>query len=575
MAVEAPPAEALDPVAAGARPMGGAVALMSLPAEVLSHLLGQLPTTDLLACACVASALRRAATQILNETKALRLRGTATSATQLERLLCKRMRGTTQELDVCACPKISKAHVVMSVRNSQMALLHARDVGKGSWTVRALEQLLSAAPLTLRRGAIEIDCRIAINIDVPAACAVLALPMLRVRRLVIISDYSAGRVGAAAGAAAAELELPGPAVPGAAVPGAAALGPGLAADAADEFDGLARLSELLSSKADLQTLDCSSGSLGVAGVSGLVTPFLRAPGCALEYLACSAVPRECVADLISALGVNRSLRTLRLGCNSLYPASAAMLATAIASHPRLEALEVEHNVTLDEGGAALVSACEHSLLRRLSVAFTGAADRTAGALANVVRRGRPLAAINLCGNGVGTDGVRTIAKAMEDAGKQGALRTLCLSCNHRIDAAAVMRLAQALPSCALRRLELSGCHVSARAASALARALRATELVHLDLSANPLVGDEGCWSLAWALAEGSSLRELVLSSCELTDDGATELLDALRADDDGHAASGLRTLDVRGNKIDPHHPLVRDERVSSGFQRPADIEARS
>jgi hypothetical protein len=225
MAVEAPPAEALDPVAAGARPMGGAVALMSLPAEVLSHLLGQLPTTDLLACACVASALRRAATQILNETKALRLRGTATSSTQLERLLCKRMRGTTQELDVCACPKISKAHVVMSVRNSQMALLHARDVGKGSWTVRALEQLLCAAPLTLRRGAIEIDCRIAINIDVPAACAVLALPMLRVRRLVIISDYSAGRVGAAAGAAAAELELPGPAVPGAAVPGAAALGP--------------------------------------------------------------------------------------------------------------------------------------------------------------------------------------------------------------------------------------------------------------------------------------------------------------------------------------------------------------
>ena len=48
----------------------------------------------------------------------------------------------------------------------------------------------------------------------------------------------------------------------------------------------------------------------------------------------------------------------------------------------------------------------------------------------------------------------------------------------------------------------------------------------------------------WALPEAKQLRELLLYECEVTDDGATELLEALASE-----GCGIETLDLRGNLL--------------------------
>ena len=54
------------------------------------------------------------------------------------------------------------------------------------------------------------------------------------------------------------------------------------------------------------------------------------------------------------------------------------------------------------------------------------------------------------------------------------------------------------------------------------------------------------------------------ASCPLYWQGASEIFGAL-----AEAECSLESLDVRGNKIGIDHPLVLDERVKAGFQRPA------
>ena len=186
-------------------PAGLAPTADLLNSDVLGHILSHLPTTDLLSCACVASTLQRTANGTLLELRALRLSGSATSDHELGHLVLKRLRGSTLELDVSACTKISKACVVKSVKGSpNMATLNAREVGAGSWTPMHLAKLQRAAPASLR--SIEIDCRIAINVDVPIITSLLlTLPSLRIRRLTIIkmTQYAATAAAAAAAASAA------------------------------------------------------------------------------------------------------------------------------------------------------------------------------------------------------------------------------------------------------------------------------------------------------------------------------------------------------------------------------------
>jgi len=174
---------------------------------------------------------------------------------------------------------------------------------------------------------------------------------------------------------------------------------------------------------------------------------------------------------------------------------------------------------------------------------------------------------------VGKRGAEAIAAAIETAGVAGALQSLNLSANQTLTASCVRALAKALPSSNLVDLQLAGINVSAHACGVLAASLpRARRLRRLDLSMNPF-GCEGAWGLAWALPECHELVDLDLSSCEIGDDGADELLDALGVALSAAACLAvcphLARLDLRGNKIDKGHALAADPRVSLEFQRPA------
>ena len=218
---------------------------------------------------------------------------------------------------------------------------------------------------------------------------------------------------------------------------------------------------------------------------------------------------------------------------------------------------------LDGGAAAIATALGSSLITDLSLAFTGAADRTCVAFGASLRGGCALRHLNLCGNGDGLQGVEALSGALEAGAR---LETLNLSANGRMGPASCCALARALPRSSLRRLYLAGCGVDRRACGQLAAALPSTVLERLDLSANHF-GDMGAWDLAWALPDCSRLEGLDLSDCDICDDGADELLDALSA------APRLTYLDMRGNKTSSEHELARDPRVNLLFQRAAAVAA--
>lgn len=465
-------------------------------------------TLDLLACACVSSALRRVCGTVLSARgQALRLSARPLSSAHFMWLCHSRMTASYTTLDVDRCRAIDKASVTKSLAAAPgLVELRARSVGPGSWTPGQLCRLLLAAPSSLRSGVIEADCRLSLcsvrgaaASDFEQICQALgAMAELRLRRLVIVT-----RTGA---------------------PPVAAGGETLEADRFLAAARLDRLRRLLIARGHLRELDGSSGALDREGMmERLVHPLLVAPGCSVRRLACAALSHANSSALCDALCRNCSLTHLALGCNALSTRSADWLANAIERHPMLETLTLEHNQILDAGGAALGASLAASRVRTLSLAFTGAADGACCAIATAIEQGAPLGDLNLCGNAIGPRGVQTLADAIART-VPSRLHHLDLSANHRIDAGALRPLVAVLPASTLRGLALSGCQLHAKFGSQLAAVLPRSELTELDLSANPL-GDEGAWSLAWSLA-GSRLRRLDLSNCNVTTDGADELLRA-------------------------------------------------
>ena len=590
--------------------------LEELTADVLSVICCKLTTLDVLACACCSSTLRRSCSQALLRSHALRLNGTAVVGRQLLWLAQTRMRRESAFIDVSGCGTLDKPSLIRSVAASpRLRELRAAGVGEGSWTPAWLGRLLLAASkagcLRSDSGVLELDFRLALHgreglahVEFGRlADALAAMPGLNVRRLVVVRRLL--EPGSAPPPPPPPPPPqppplvqppppppplpppPPPLLPLLAPPLQAGAGAAEAGGGAEEGAGESEAEEeppsledvrlvwlreaLLGRRANggLLELDGSSGSLGAHRlVERLVVPLLVSARCTLRVLRCSALPSASTAALCSALGLNRSLRELHVGANTLTVAATLALAAGIAGHPTLTTLTLEHNTALDRGGAAVVATCSTNRISRLSLAFTGASDGVCAAVATALREGCALSELTLCGNGVGPAGVRAIAEAVMSVatadGRPAPLASLCLSANVRLsgDATAVAALAGALRcSSRLRELRLAGCDVSAHACGLLAAALAPSHLELLDLASNPF-GDEGAWSLAWALADGcEALRSLYLANCEVGVDGADELLDALNTN------CRLATLDLRGNRIPEKHGLRAVAAVNLGFQR--------
>eukprot|EP00316_Scyphosphaera_apsteinii_P004367 CAMPEP_0119312778 /NCGR_PEP_ID=MMETSP1333-20130426/27006_1 /TAXON_ID=418940 /ORGANISM="Scyphosphaera apsteinii, Strain RCC1455" /LENGTH=485 /DNA_ID=CAMNT_0007317443 /DNA_START=195 /DNA_END=1653 /DNA_ORIENTATION=- len=475
-------------------------------------------------------------------------------------LVRDRLQGSCKQLQVSKTPCLSKAAVVQTVRHSQsMSTVFARDVGAGSWTLDLLRKLVSVAPASLREGFIEVDCRLVINRDlVHPELSILAHPALHIRRLVLVK--MAGLMPPIATESPAALLTEEDGLDEAEF------------DSTEEHQGqdgttartciFTRLKAMLIKRGELWYLDTSSGALSGLGIERLVAPILRSPRCCLRWLACSKVPRGSASDaFLSALKRNRSLQTLKLGLNALSAEGALLLAGALRSHPTLECLCVEHNPLLDSGAKALADTLEHNQISCLSLAFTGASDGACSAAAHAIALRRPLRHLNLCGNAIGSDGVSSLAIALNAAGSSGNLHHLSLSTNNQMKESSLGELARVLPASALRHLELAGCGVTAHTCGLIASELSHSNLNVLDLSLNHF-GCIGAWALAWALPECEVLRGVNLANCNIGTDGADELAEALKA-------SSIASLDLQGNMISHSHPIGLDARVSLAFQRVA------
>ena len=317
----------------------------------------------------------------------------------------------------------------------------------------------------------------------------------------------------------------------------------------------------------LEELD-ARGSLDARGV-GEVINLLNAPDCSLRRLilpGCDALRHldDGFGALAAALAVNTSVEKLQLGCSYINTDGAVSIAGALRSNTKLEVLELQHNPLLDQGCAALgMALATNTSLRSLQLPFTGLGDGACSALALALRGGSALESLSLSGNNVTAAGFEALAQALSS----GRLITLDLSANQHLGARGALALAAALPKAStLRTLNLDGCAVGASPCSRLAAAIAASTITSLDLSDNE-IGDEGAWELAWRLPECPALRHLGLAVNNIEEDGGVEFLPALAA------GTGLTSLDLRGNRIDPtsttHSALAATGLANVRFQRAA------
>lgn len=512
-------------------------------------------------------------------------------------------------MDVSDCKELTKAQISAAIAACpSLQELTALRVGPGSWSAKHIRALLSSATTSLT--SVRVDMLLEMKNDLHDGSPLLQAlsnPILRVEKLTLISDNVtrasnpavAATCGAADAAAAATLAAAAAVEASTSSMAAVDIGDESSAgncavedeaEAADpagtSAEGVWRLRKALLREEDngsvygsadcvrtgapwrlvesLVELDASSGALDVTGAaSQLLAPLLSAPGCALASLSVCHMSRAGLRVLSRALSLNSSLRTLCLSSNMILSGACAQLAAALRDHASLTRLDLDHNPILDAGGSALAAMLAVTRISSISLCFTGVADGTCGALARALgTEACRLRSVNLSGNRITSAGVAALSASL------GKLRTLDLTANVGMDADGATAIAKALPSSALRSLRLAGCKVDKKACSRLAAALISSNLSSLDVSSNHF-GNGGSDEFAWVLGECEALLELNLADCNLEDEGADELLEALTDED---ARPALRRLDLRWNKLGaPKHQAGRgisaDPRVDASSQK--------
>ena len=550
-----------------------------------------LSITDVLSCAQVCKQLRQLAVDMLQtgvHSTSILERGTSISGVALLRIATQRLDPVSVlRVDVSDCTELTKAQISNAVAAlPSIEELIALRVGPGSWSSKHMAKLLSSAPPSLKR--FRIDVLVEMKNDLHEGSAfleALANPLVMVEKLTLISDNvtrsakplvggaDAAAVAAAAAAAAAAADEAAASLAavdiGDDLHNADDVGEDTADMASAQAADLSRLGGVLlptgNAPSALQELDASSGALDVPGASSLLlAPLLASPGCALRCLSVCHLSRSGLRSLAQAVSQNATLCTLSLNSNMIYGSATAHLAQALKGHEALTSLSLDHNPVLDAGGSALAAVLPSTRIDSLSLCFTGVADRTCAALGLALGTAScRLRDLKLTGNRVTSAGAGDLAASL------GSLRSLDLTANITMDADGTVALAKALPGSSLRALRLAGCKVDKKACSRLAAALVQSRLALLDISCNHF-GSAGSDELAWVLGECESLATLNLSDCNIEDEGADELLDALT--DADTPAKSLRSLDLRWNKLSaPKHQggngVSADPRVDASCQK--------
>ncbi|KAG1656328.1 hypothetical protein FOA52_006660 [Chlamydomonas sp. UWO 241] len=203
----------------------------------------------------------------------------------------------------------------------------------------------------------------------------------------------------------------------------------------------------------------------------------------------------------------------------------------------------------DDGIHALVDALRvNTTLSTMHLANTGVDDSCAAELGKMLRSTSSLTSLSLANNtALHAPGVRKLFSALE---ANASLRVLDLTAV-RINSSQA-GTCEALASClarnnGLERLVLHSCCAGVMACESIAEGLATNKsLTFLDLSCNPGIGDDGACALAPCLASNKTLQGLALKQCDIGREGCKALADAL-------TASALHHLDLRDNKLLKRH----------------------
>eukprot|EP01113_Clastostelium_recurvatum_P008788 TRINITY_DN1417_c0_g1_i3.p1 TRINITY_DN1417_c0_g1~~TRINITY_DN1417_c0_g1_i3.p1 ORF type:complete len:452 (-),score=66.65 TRINITY_DN1417_c0_g1_i3:99-1454(-) len=273
--------------------------------------------------------------------------------------------------------------------------------------------------------------------------------------------------------------------------------------------------------------------------------------------------------LARALSHNHTLRTLAIGHAQLGEDIPQMeaLAPLFAQNASLTSIDLQ-NKSLSNNSVEIIA---HAIQRNTNIQYLDLSrnkldDRSVPHMATLISSTH-IINIDLSNNTFTHPFIIDMASMLRPPTSQIHLQRLILSHNSIGDDGAVA-LASWLPSCpSLRELVLDQCNIGPAGARALASP--STSLRHFSMSSNSEVGDSFAESLKGFLQSNRSLsiKNLVLSDTNLSDQGAVELAEAmLSADPQGEDPI---TIDLSRNAIGAPGAaaLARLLRISEGSGR--------
>ena len=268
----------------------------------------------------------------------------------------------------------------------------------------------------------------------------------------------------------------------------------------------------------LLTLDLRKDNLSNSVVH--ITEILRHSNCfkTLNISYCS-VDDQGVKSLASALEMNSSLEELNLRENVAVTDIGHMtLGESLKRNRALKRLDVSHCGIGDQGVKSLASALEmNGSLEELNLSWNGAGTGIGlMALGESLKRNRGLKTLNISRCGIDDQGMKSLASVLE---MNGSLEELNLSGNRAVTDIGLMALGESLKrNRGLKTLNLSHCRIDDQGMKSLASALEMNgSLEELDLSGNVAITGIGHMALGESLKRNRGLKTLNISRCGIDD----------------------------------------------------------
>eukprot|EP01028_Stygiella_incarcerata_P007094 TRINITY_DN289_c0_g1_i6.p1 TRINITY_DN289_c0_g1~~TRINITY_DN289_c0_g1_i6.p1 ORF type:complete len:463 (+),score=82.80 TRINITY_DN289_c0_g1_i6:109-1497(+) len=262
-----------------------------------------------------------------------------------------------------------------------------------------------------------------------------------------------------------------------------------------------------------------------------------------------AIGDEEIIRIAQCLEINTSLRDLRLNNCDIGTAGSLRMGRMLGVNSCLLKLHLSGNACIGNTGCIrLAEALEmNSSLKGLFLAECQIGRKGADAIARMLTKNTVLVKLCLANNAIGDEGCIRIAEGLEInaslkklnlrrcnigwkgaariarmLGENGALVHLELSDNGEIGDEGCIHIAEVLKkNTTLQELHIAYCRIGSKGAVSIGMMLRQNRsLLKLFLSSNKEIRDEGCKQIVEGFMENDALQELELKCCEITRDGA-------------------------------------------------------